>query len=113
MVGQTARAALRTLPLFHEPTREPLDIEKGTREPVGSDPRSLVLHIYWSSAIELHAIGSMILRTRYPDERRALLALRDVEQKRMKVALQVLDEVWDVRFGVQPSAAGVGASKAA
>ncbi len=100
-----ARAAksetVRNLPLFGERYGESPGVP--AHGGPDSDPLALVLHVYWSASTELHALGFAILQAKYPDQRRALLALRDVEAKRKEIARQALEAVWNIRFAVPSS----------
>ena len=83
----------RTLPLFGEAPRGPAGptLLKPRRGPT---PLELVLHVYWSAALEAHALGSAATQTPYPDQRRALLELQRIGEERKELAARLLEDIW-------------------
>lgn len=96
-----AAGLAETLPLFREETGE------GTEAPAGATQKealALALHVYWSASVELHSLGSATERAEHPDERKALLALCNLERQRKRLARELLAQVWRVQIGASDAA---------
>jgi hypothetical protein len=99
-------ATVQTLPLFGGKLSElPSGQSASLRR--FSTPMELALHIYWSAGVEAHALGALALQTVYPDQRRALLQLQGLEERRKALAARLLEQVW--RVTLQRSSEGMAA----
>jgi hypothetical protein len=87
----------QTLPLFGDRPRAGVGAR---RESPSTDRTALnqVLHVYWSASVEAHALAALARTTAYPDERRGLLRLLQLEEERKAVAAELLDRFWAVRL---------------
>ncbi len=87
-----AEGRWHTLPLFGEPDSTPAAPARlqTRRDPA---PLELVLHVYWSAALQAHALGSAASQTRYPDQRRALRELQRLEDRK-ELAASLLEAIW-------------------
>ena len=89
-----------TLPLFAAPAD---DADSGQHH--STEPREMVLQVYWSASNEILALGGAARRDQVPDQKRALVELLRLERRRKDLARELLAHLWQINFNSATAAA--------